>query len=491
VNTPVRKIAIAVMVMILLLMANLTYVQVIKATDYREDTRNRRVLLAEYSRKRGQISADGKVLARSVETNDRLQYQREYPEGPVFAPVTGYYSSDFSSGGMERATDAVLNGSDDRLFGRRLSDLITGRDPSGGNVVLTIDPEVQQTAYDQLQRKGYAGSVVALRPQTGEILAMVSTPSFDPNPLASHSSEEQKEAWTALNEAEPPELTNRAVQQTYPPGSTFKLVDTAAALASGRFTPDSQLTAASSLTLTGTNTDLQNFNGNQCGTGETASLRDALQRSCNTAFAQLAEELGEQALRDQATAFGIGTPDLKIPMPVSPSTVGDIPDVAALQQSSIGQRDVALTPLQNAQIVAAIANGGEVMAPFLVQEIQSQELDAVETTEPDRVGRAISSQVAATLTELMVNNEDSYAGSGKITGVQIAAKTGTAEHGATPKTTPPHVWYVAFAPAEAPRVAVAVLVESGGDRSNLAATGGAVAAPIGRAVIARALRDAP
>jgi penicillin-binding protein A len=491
VNTPVRKIAIAVMVMILLLMANLTFVQVIKATDYREDTRNRRVLLAEYSRKRGQISADGKVLARSVETNDRLQYQREYPEGPVFAPVTGYYSSDFSSGGMERATDGVLNGSDDRLFGRRLSDLITGRDPSGGNVVLTIDPEVQQTAYDQLQRKGYAGSVVALRPQTGEILAMVSTPSFDPNPLASHSSEEQKEAWTALNEAEPPELTNRAVQQTYPPGSTFKLVDTAAALASGRFTPDSQLTAASSLTLTGTNTDLQNFNGNQCGTGETASLRDALQRSCNTAFAQLAEELGEQALRDQATAFGIGTPDLKIPMPVSPSTVGDIPDVAALQQSSIGQRDVALTPLQNAQIVAAIANGGEVMAPFLVQEIQSQELDAVETTEPDRVGRAISSQVAATLTELMVNNENSYAGSGKITGVQIAAKTGTAEHGATPKTTPPHVWYVAFAPAEAPRVAVAVLVESGGDRSNLAATGGAVAAPIGRAVIARALRDAP
>jgi peptidoglycan glycosyltransferase len=491
VNTPVRKIAIAVMVMILLLMANLTYVQVIKATDYREDTRNRRVLLAEYSRKRGQISADGKVLARSVETNDRLQYQREYPEGPVFAPVTGYYSSDFSSGGMERATDGVLNGSDDRLFGRRLSDLITGRDPSGGNVVLTIDPEVQQTAYDQLQRKGYAGSVVALRPQTGEILAMVSTPSFDPNPLASHSSEEQKEAWTALNEAEPPELTNRAVQQTYPPGSTFKLVDTAAALASGRFTPDSQLTAASSLTLTGTNTDLQNFNGNQCGTGETASLRDALQRSCNTAFAQLAEELGEQALRDQATAFGIGTPDLKIPMPVSPSTVGDIPDVAALQQSSIGQRDVALTPLQNAQIVAAIANGGEVMAPFLVKEIQSQELDAVETTEPDRVGRAISSQVAATLTELMVNNENSYAGNGKITGVQIAAKTGTAEHGATPKTTPPHVWYVAFAPAEAPRVAVAVLVESGGDRSNLAATGGAVAAPIGRAVIARALRDAP
>ncbi len=132
------------------------------------------------------------MLANSVETNDRLRYQRQYPEGPVYAPITGYYSSDFSSGGMERAEDAVLNGSDDRLFGRRLSDLITGRDPSGGNVVLTIDPDVQQAAYEQLERSGYAGSVVALRPQTGEILAMASTPSYDPNPLASHSSEEQK-----------------------------------------------------------------------------------------------------------------------------------------------------------------------------------------------------------------------------------------------------------------------------------------------------------
>ena len=392
---------------------------------------------------------------------------------------------------MERATDAVLNGSDDRLFGRRLSDLITGRDPSGGNVVLTIDPDVQQTAYDQLERKGYTGSVVALRPQTGEILAMVSTPSYDPNPLASHSSDEQRLAWNALNDADPPELTNRAIQETYPPGSTFKLIDTAAALESGRYTPDSQLTAAPSITLDNTNTNLENFNGNACGTGETASLRDALQRSCNTAFAQLSAELGEQAIRDQATAFGIGAADQKIPMPVAPSALGDIADTAALQQSSIGQRDVALTPLQNAMVVAGIANGGEVMAPYLVKEVQSQELSPVETTEPDRIGRAVSAQTAATLTELMVNNENSYSGGGKITGVQIAAKTGTAEHGATPKTTPPHVWYVAFAPADAPKVAVAVLVESGGDRSNLAATGGAVAAPIGRAVIARALRDSP
>ncbi len=486
-NTPVRRVAIAVMVMIVLLMGNLTYVQVVQAGDYRTDARNQRVLLAEYSRKRGQISADLRILASSTETDDRLRYLRQYPDGPVYAPVTGYYSVTYSSSGIERAADAVLNGSDDRLFGRRLSDMITGRDPSGGNVVLTLDPDVQQTAYDQLTERGYTGSVVALRPQTGEILAMVSTPSFDPNPLASHDAEERMAAWQEYNEAEPPVLPNRAISETYPPGSTFKLVDVAAALSSGLYTPDSQLTAAPAITLQNTNTQLQNFNGNACGTGESASLRDALQRSCNTAFAQLSAELGEQALREQAEAFGIGTADLAVPMPVAPTTNGDIPDTAALQQSSIGQRDVALTPLQNAMVVAAIANGGVVMAPYLISEVQSQELDPVETTEPDRIGPAVDAGVARTLTEMMVNNENSYSGSGKITGVQIAAKTGTAEHGSDPKSTPPHVWYVAFAPAEDPEVAIAVLVESGGDRSNLAATGGAVAAPIGRAVIRAAL----
>ncbi len=486
-NTPVRRVAIAVMAMIILLMGNLTYVQVVQAGDYRTDPRNKRVQLAEYSRKRGQISADRQILASSTETDDRLRYLRQYTDGPTYAPVTGYYSAIYSSSGIERSADSVLNGSDDRLFARRLSDLITGRDPSGGNVVLTLDPEVQQAAYEQLTERDYTGSVVALRPQTGEILAMVSTPSFDPNRLASHDSEEQMSAWRDYNAADPPVLPNRAIDAIYPPGSTFKLVDVAAALSSGRYTPDSQLTAASAITLQGTNTQLQNFNGNACGTGETASLRDALQRSCNTAFAQLASELGEQALREQAQAFGIGTADLRVPMPVATSTIGDIPDVAALQQSSIGQRDVALTPLQNAMVVAAIANGGEVMQPYLISEIQSQELDPVETTSPDRIGQAIDPAVARTLTEMMVNNENSYSGSGKITGVQIAAKTGTAEHGPNPQAVAPHVWYVAFAPAEDPQVAVAVLVESGGDRSNLAATGGTVAAPIGRAVIRAAL----
>nr|WP_211177773.1 penicillin-binding protein 2 [Pseudonocardia acidicola] len=474
------------MVMILMLLGNLTYVQVVKAGDYRNDPRNQRVLLAEYARKRGQISADGQVLASSVETNDRLRFRRQYPDGPAYASLTGYYSVIYSSSGIERSADAVLNGSDDRLFGRRLSDLITGRDPSGGNVVLTIKPSVQQRAYQAMTDKGFTGAVVAIRPQTGEILAMASTPSYDPNPLASHHSSTQKNAWTEYNDADPAVLTNRAISETYPPGSTFKLIDTAAALQNG-YTPDSQLTAAPNITLTGTNTTLQNFAGTPCGTGATASLREALARSCNTAFAQMAGNLGEDTLRKQAEAFGIGSSTLAVPMPVVPSSLGDIPDTAALQQSGIGQRDVRLTPLQNAMIVAAIANGGQMMAPHLIKEIQGPELDTIDTTAVDRLGRAVPANVAATLTDLMIGSENRTQGGGKITGVQIASKTGTAEHGSDPKNTPPHAWYVAFAPAVNPVVAVAVLVENGGDRA-LEATGGSVAAPIGRAVIAEALR---
>ncbi|MBO0849240.1 MAG: penicillin-binding protein 2 [Pseudonocardia sp.] len=484
-NTPVRRIAMAVMVMVVLLLANLTYVQVIKASDYRQDTRNQRILLSEYGRKRGQISAGGQVLANSLGTTDRLRYQRQYPNGPVYAPITGFYSVIYASTGIERAQDEVLNGSDDRLFVRRLSDLITGRDPSGGNVVLTIDPQVQRAAYDAMTGKHYAGAVVAMRPDTGEILAMVSTPSYDPNPLASHNASVQKQAYTRYNNDKSEPMVNRAVGQTYPPGSTFKLVDAASALQNG-FTPDSPLTAASRITLQGTQTTLENFAGTPCGAGPTATLRDALARSCNTAFAELTGQLGAQKLRSQAEAFGIGESDDAIPIPVVPSSLGDLSDTASVEQSGIGQRDVRLTPLQNAEIVATIANGGVRMSPHLVKEIQAPDLTTLDTTDPKRVTRAIPGDVARTLTDLMIGAENRTQGGGKITGVQIASKTGTAEHGTDPKNTPPHAWYVAFAPAQNPRVAVAVLVEDGGDRA-LEATGGSVAAPVGRAVIAAAL----
>jgi peptidoglycan glycosyltransferase len=490
VNTPLRRVALAVMGMVVLLLLNATYIQVVNADTYRTDPRNRRVLLDEYSRQRGQIIAGGLPVANSVETGGQLRFLRRYLNGPLYAPVTGYYSLRYGSGGVENSMDSVLNGSDGRLFVRRLSDLVTGREPSGGSVELTVNPAVQRVAYDQLTRRGYTGAVVAIKPSTGEILAMASTPSYDPNQLSAHDGAEQEAAWnqdTSPQRGSP--LTNRAIGSTYPPGSTFKLVVTAAALEAGKATPATPLTSAAALQLQGTTTLLHNFADQPCGAGNTATLKTALVRSCNTAFAELAATVGENDLRKQAQLLGIGQQDLTIPIQVSPSTVGAIPDVAALEQSGIGQRDVALTPLQNAMIVATIANGGVRMKPQLVRNILGPDLSVLDRFEPEQAGTAMSRFTASQIRDLMVAAENSYRNDGKINGVSIAAKTGTAEHGADPKNTPPHGWYVAFAPADNPRVAIAVVVEDGGDR-NLEATGGSLAAPIGRAVIGAALQGA-
>ncbi len=476
----------AVMVMIVALLLNATYVQVIKADDYRADPRNSRVLLDEYSRQRGQISAGGTVLASSVSTDDRYKYLRVYPTDPqAFAPVTGFYSMQYGSTGLERAEDPVLNGSDAQLFGSRLVDLVSGRDPRGGNVVTTIDPMMQQVAYNELTSKGYTGSVVAIEPSTGKILTMVSTPSYDPNLLTGHDGAQGTQAWEDLGADENQPMLNRAISQTYPPGSTFKVVVTAAALSNGKANPQSQFTAAPNITLPGTSTTLENYNGSTCGSGATATLYEAFRRSCNTAFVELGVDVGAAALEDEAAAFGIG-PHRGIPMPVAESTVGSIPDNAALAQSSIGQRDVALTPLDNAVIAATVANGGVRMEPYLVDQLQNPDLSELSTTEPVSVGQAVSADVASTLTELMVASEENTAGSGG-TSYRIASKTGTAEHGADPRNTPPHAWYIAFAPAENPKIAIAVIVEDGGDRA-LAATGGSVAAPVARAVLDAGLR---
>lgn len=485
-NTPLRRVAMAVMVMVVALLANATYVQVIKADDLRADPRNSRVLLDEYSRQRGQISASGQVLAASRATDDRYKYLREYPNPYPYAPVTGFYSMQYGSAGLEHTEDPILNGSDNRLFSQRFFDLVSGRDPRGGNVVTTLNPAMQQVAYDQLTSKGYTGSVVAIEPSTGRILTMVSTPSYDPNLLASHDGAETTKAWDELNADPNDPLVNRAISQTYPPGSTFKVLTTAAALGNGA-TPDDQLTAAPQITLPGTNTTLENYNGSTCGPNPTASLRDAFARSCNTAFVELGIKDGADAIKDEASAFGIEPNTPAIPLPVADSTVGDISDDAALGQTSIGQRDVAVTPLENAVIAATVANGGVRMQPNLISQLQAPDLTDLSTPSPVSMGQAISPAVAATLTDLMIGSENFTGGDGKIPGVQIASKTGTAEHGVNPRETPPHAWYIAFAPAQNPTVAVAVIVENGGDR-GLAATGGSVAAPIGRAVIAAGIQ---
>jgi penicillin-binding protein A len=489
-NASLRRISVTIMVLIVLLLLNATLTQVFTADGLRADPRNQRVLLDEYSRQRGQIAAGGQLLAYSVSTGDRFRFLRVYPNPWAYAPITGFYSLRYSSTGLERAEDSVLNGSDERLFGRRLADFFTGRDPRGGNVDTTINPQVQQAAWDAMsQGCGGApckGAVVALEPSTGKILAMVSSPSYDPNLLASHDVDEQTKAWEQLRDNPDNPMLNRAISETYPPGSTFKVITTAAALQAGANESD-QLTAAPGIQLPDSTAMLHNYGDTPCGAGQTVSLQEAFAHSCNTAFVQLGIKTGADVLRSTAQAFGLDVPLDPIPLQVAESTVGAIPDAAALGMSSIGQKDVAVTPLQNAMVAATIANEGVTMQPYLVDSLKGPDLANISTTGPREVRRAIPPQIAARLTSLMIGAEQVTQQKGAIPGVQIASKTGTAEHGNDPRNTPPHAWYIAFAPAQSPKVAVAVVVENGGDR--LSATGGALAAAVGRAVIAAALRE--
>ena len=246
-NTSLRRVSGLVMALVVLLLLNATTTQVFAADGLRADPRNQRVLLDEYSRQRGQITAGGQLLAYSMPTNGRFRYLRIYPNPLVYAPVTGFYSLQYSSAGLERAEDSILNGSDERLFGNRIADFFTGRDPRGGNVDTTIVPRVQQAAWDAMQQgcggNPCKGSVVALDPSTGKILAMVSSPSYDPNLLASHEGDRQSAAWQELRDNPDSPLQNRAISETYPPGSTFKVLTTAAALQAGA-TPDSSTSAS-------------------------------------------------------------------------------------------------------------------------------------------------------------------------------------------------------------------------------------------------------
>jgi peptidoglycan glycosyltransferase len=347
---------------------------------------------------------------------------------------------------------------------------------------------------------GYKGAVVAIKPDDGQILAMVSTPSFDPNKLAVHDGKAQAAAYDKYrdenNKNKP--MLNRAIQENYAPGSTFKLVTASTALEDGK-NKDYELTASPGIdVLTGDPCDpsdgssrcLSNFAGSSCGSGQKATMATAIQLSCNTAFAQLAAEEGADKLSGQAAKYGIGQSDLTIPMPVVASCIGpqgddclNITDKAALYQSGIGQRDVRLTALQNAVITGTIANGGERMRPQLVQKVLAPDLSIIDDYESESEEDAISSDSADQLRDMMLLSEEHTGGDGRRGDLAIASKTGTAETGSDPKNTPPYAWYVAFAPAEDPKVAVAVIVES----TDVAATGGKLSATIGRATIEAAL----
>jgi peptidoglycan glycosyltransferase len=471
VNAPLRRVAISVLVLFTLLIVNVNVIQVVRAEKLRSDPTNTRVLVDEYGRERGSIVVAGNEIAVSVPTDDGLKYLRQYPQGGLYAAVTGYYSLIYNSAGIERAEDDVLSGDDPRLFVRRLADLFTGRDPAGGDVVLTLDPAVQTAAMAGLE--GVTGAVVALDPSTGAILGMGSTPTYDPNLLSSHDPAAIREYAEQLEAAEPDPRTNQAIRENYPPGSIFKVIVSAAALEDG-YTPQTVVPAPKELPLPNSSRVIPNFNGSSCSPTGEQPLIDSLTISCNTAFAQLGLELGEERVREMAEAFGLDGQKRQIPLEVVDSHVGDIVDDAALAQTSIGQRDVRVTPLQAAMIAAAVANDGSIMAPYLVDQVRAPDLTVLDRTRPDEFRRAVSADVAGQLTEMMVSVVEKGSGRrAQIDGVRVAGKTGTAQT----TDAPDHNWFIGFAPADDPKIAVAVFVANGGG------TGGDVSAPIARDVL--------
>ncbi|MFP5308881.1 MAG: peptidoglycan D,D-transpeptidase FtsI family protein [Actinomycetes bacterium] len=493
----IRRLAVVLGLLFAALFVNLNVLQLVQAEQLANDPNNRRVLIAQYEAERGPIlAADQSVLAESVLTTNELPFERRYSGGDaagarLWSHVTGYFSSVLARSGLEQALNEELTGTPTELLAQNLAELFGAADRPGDSVRITIDPAVQSAADVALGDR--IGAVVALDPRTGAVLAHVSHPQYDPNPLSTTSRDAiptMLDTWDQLRTDPTRPLVDRVRQELYPPGSTYKLLVTAAALEDGMVVPttafpdEAQFQAADGQPV-------RNYQDGPCADGEAISLTDALAVSCNAVFARLGVELGADRLRSISEAFGFNrTPPYELPTVESvyprvfPTTGGE-PSPALVAQSAIGQFDVRATPLQMAMVVQAIVNDGVLLQPTVVQEVRDPSGRIVRSpqTRPWTEGRfaaeAVSPRTAQLLQELMVeavSGRRATGGAAAISGVRVGGKTGTAQ---VPDQTPT-AWFVGFAED---RVAVAVVVpDAGGDG------GGAVAAPIARAVFEAVLR---
>jgi peptidoglycan glycosyltransferase len=463
------------------LLVAVSTVQFGTAAGLRADSRNARTIYDSFNKDRGPIlTVGGKVIASSTKVDDDYVYQRSYTNGPLYAPITGYVTVVGPPTGLELMEQHVLEGTADSLFSIwvRLQELMTGTEPTGGAVELTIDPEVQQAAWDAL---GSArGAAVALDAKTGEILALVSKPAFDPNALAIHDPKAAQATYDALEKDPARPLYNRAISgNLYAPGSTFKLITAAAALESGDYTPETVLEAPASLALPNSSAKLTNFGDSSCSSSGKMSLAEAMKVSCNTAFGSLGMALGQSRIAQQAAAFGFGQ-DLSIPLHVRPSVFPQDMDQAQTAMAAIGQFDDRVTPLQMAVVAGAIANEGRAMQPHLVRSERDSDLHIVKEATAKQSGQPISPETAEALREIMFQTaQEGTAKRAQVSGVKVGAKTGTAEKGPGQA---PDVWTVGFGEVQGRAVAVAVVVEDGGTLGE-SGSGGVVAAPMAAAIL--------
>lgn len=476
-NRQVRRVSTAVAVMFLALFTSSTMIQVVRSESLYQDPRNVRASYESYKTQRGPILVGSTQLTQSVEVDNTFRFLRVYSD-PKYAAATGFFSVFTGSSGIERSMNSYLSGQSSEQFFEQINALLDGTPVAGAAVELTLDPEIQEVAWNALgDRKG---AVVALDPKTGQIIAMVSKPSFDPNLLAVQNFAEVQANYEALLADPEQPLVNRTIAgDLYHPGSVFKLVVAAAALESGRYTASSRLPNEDGYRLPGTVETIRNSSRGLCGDGLTVSLQTALAKSCNVPFARLGVELGQDRIRAQAELMGFGDV-LKIPSDVTPSFYPLDMDEAQTALSALGQFDVRVTPLQMAMVSAAIANRGVLMQPQLIQSVVASNLNLLAEPVPRVYSSPMSDSTAAFLTRMMIDSvENGAATRARISGVNVAGKTGTAEAGPDDPYT---LWFTGFAPAENPSVVVAVVIEDGGGLGQ-SGTGNQLAAPIAKRVM--------
>ncbi|MEU9231046.1 peptidoglycan D,D-transpeptidase FtsI family protein [Streptomyces subrutilus] len=483
-NKPLRRISLFCGLLVLALLIRTNWLQYVQAEELSTRKENRRVQIAQYATERGNIIVAGQPITGSTVTDGSdYKFKRTYTDGALWAPVTGYASQAFGSTQLESLEDGILTGNDDRLFFDRTIGMFTGEKKQGGNVVTTLNPEAQKAAFKALGNN--KGAAAAIDPRTGAILALVSTPSYDPSRFAGNSKDDEK-AWVELKDSEDKNLVNRALRETYPPGSTFKVVTAAAALEHNVVqdinaptdTPDPYF-------LPGTKTEMVNH-----ATGcKEASLNEALRVSCNSVFANLGDKVTRDNMVQTAEKFGFNNDKIDIPVRAFASVYDKKMGKDGNAQSSIGQFNTAATPLQMAMVTAAIANDGKLMKPYMVDHVTSPNLDVIEKHSAQEMSRPLSAANAQKVQEMMVNVVEKGTGTkAKINNVKVGGKTGTAQHGEGNKKRP-YAWFISYAEGKdgSSPVAVAVVIEdSEADREDI--SGGGLAAPVAKAVMEAVLK---
>ncbi|MGW1548383.1 peptidoglycan D,D-transpeptidase FtsI family protein [Streptomyces sp. NPDC002346] len=481
-NRTIRHTSVFCLLLVLALLGRATWVQAYQAQALADNDHNRRNTIAQYAQPLGDIIVAGSPVTGSERTRGSdLAYKRTYTQGELYAAVTGYSSQAYGATQLEGIYSHVLDGTDDRL--KNPVDVVTGKQTSPGSVLTTIDPDVQKAAYEALG--GDKGAAVAIDPATGEILGMVSTPSYDPSKI---SGTNDGDVWKKLLSDPDKPLVNRALRQPLAPGSTFKLVVASAALENGLYSSvDERTDSPDPYTLPGTTTVLRNESASApC---ENATLRTALQYSCNNVFAKAAADLGQDKVRTMAEKFGFNTAKLDVPVRASESLYPSGMDKAQTALTGIGQFEVTATPLQMAMVSSALANGGELAAPHMVSKVADSEGNTLQEFADGDTKRVVSASTAEQLRSAMVTVVEQGTGTNaRIDGAEVGGKTGTAQNGVGNSNTP-YAWFTSYAKSASTgkEVAVAVVVEdSGSARSEVSGNG--LAAPIAQKMMKAALQ---